>query len=278
MHIMVTGSEGFVGKATSKFLEDKGHTINRFDILNGHDLLDLAILNKSIWRMDVVLHLAGIIRFEEAEDNPKKTYEVNVKGTENLVKACKFRNIPLVFASTGSVYMPIDREMPITEDFPVRGNSLYGCSKIVAEKYIEELDKYIILRYGYLYGKEKGEHGLFGHFMRNINDGKAPVLYGGEQTNDFCYIDDIVQANYLALTSKNGWNQIYNIGSGEETTARKAGELFCEAIGYKGDIEVIKSREVDSKRFVYDVSKAEKLLGYNPKYNLKEGLKKLCEE
>src|SRR5690606_14742979 len=109
-------------------------------------------------------------------------------------------NIPLVYASTGSVYMPITQTPPITEDFRACGNSVYACSKYLGELYVRASRvPWIILRYSHLYGKEKRHHGLIGGFLDRINFGMAPVLYGGKQSNDFMYIDDTARANMFAL-------------------------------------------------------------------------------
>jgi UDP-N-acetylglucosamine 4-epimerase len=170
--------------------------------------------------------------------------------------------------------MPIIQEPPITEDFKTRGNSVYGCSKAVAEKYIEEVNPHIILRYAHLYGKEKRYHGLIGNFIGRINKGLKPELYGGSQSNDFCYIKDIAQANLLALTAPwDKWNQVYNIGSGEEITAEEATATLAEVTGYVGQFDVTRKRSVDPERFVYDISKAKTMLKYQPKYTFERGLK-----
>ena len=99
------------------------------------------------------------------------------------------------------------------------------------------------------------------------------MLYGGEQSNDFCYVDDIAQANVKALQAPwDKWNQIYNIGTGEELSAEKAGELVCKATGWQGGVEKVGQRLVDPQRFVYDITKAKVMLGYEPKFTFEQGL------
>lgn len=116
-------------------------------------------------------------------------------------------------------------------------------------------------------------HGLIGGFIDRIKRGLAPTLYGGKQSNDFTYIKDVVAANYLALMATGDkWNQIYNIGTGEEITAEDAGNLICDATGYTGNIEHKEMRTVDPERFVYDVSKAERMLGFKAEYTFAKGL------
>lgn len=275
MRILVTGNRGFVGNETTKLLTEKNHEVMGYDLMNGGDIRDIDLLNKffELERPDCVLHLAAIARFADADKDPKLAFETNVMGTKNVVDVCKKHHVPLVYASTGSVYMPIQEEPPITEDFKACGNSVYGCTKYLGELYVKEHTPHIILRYAHLYGREKRMHGLIGGFLDRINRGLAPTLYGGKQSNDFTYIKDVAQANHLALTAPwDKWNQVYNIGTGEELSAEDAGKIICEYAGYKGEVEVEKGREVDPQRFVFDVSKAETMLGFKAKYDFRKGL------
>ena len=277
MKILVTGSRGFVGKETVKLLEKEGHEVIHFDLIDGYDIRDYFALESKImiWRPDRILHLAAVARFAEADKDPKLAVETNVKGTENVAKVANAYKIPVVYASTGSVYMPISEEPPITEEFKTAGNSVYGCTKLMGEKYIEESKGYyIILRYAHLYGKEKRYHGLIGGFISRIERGLAPTLFGGAQSNDFTYIKDVALANVLALESPpDAWRQCYNIGSGEELSARDAGQAVCDIAGYKGDVEVVAQRTVDASRFVFDTTKAENMIGFKAEYDFKKGLK-----
>lgn len=288
MNILVTGDKGFVGTETTRLLRQKGHAVFAYDLMSGADIRDRRQLRTrlldymeedGVWGIDRVLHLAAIARFSDADADPKLAFETNVVGTQNVVSVCKELHIPLVYASTGSAYMPISLEPPITEDFPIKGNSVYGCTKALGELYVREHTPHIILRYAHLYGKEKRGHGLIGGFLDRIDRGMAPTLYGGAQSNDFCYIKDIAQANLLALeASWDKWNQAYNIGTGQELSAEEAGRAVCEAYGYYGEIEVKEGRTVDASRFVYDISKAEKMLGFKPQYTFAEGLADMLDK
>ena len=112
-----------------------------------------------------------------------------------------------------------------------------------------------------------------GGFLERIERGLSPTLYGGKQSNDFTYIKDVAVANYLALVASwDKWNQSYNIGTGEELTAEEAGKSVCKISGYKGKIEIKEQRTVDPGRFVYDVSKAGRMLGFKADYTFEKGL------
>lgn len=276
LKVLVTGGCGFVGKETVKSLLEKNYSVFNYDLMRGYDITDLDQLEDVIltFKPDRILHLAAIARFAEADAEPLRAHETNVIGTMNVANLANKHHIPLVYASTGSVYMPINLEPPITEDFPIRGNSVYGCTKAMGELYVKQANPHIILRYGHLYGAEKRYHGLIGGFIARIEKGMKPTLYGGTQSNDFLYVKDVAKANCLALTAPwDKWNQAYNIGSGEELTAEKAGKAVCEIMGYDGEVEVKEGREVDAKRFVYDITKAKTMLGFEPDYSFEEGLK-----
>lgn len=281
MKILVTGDKGFVGTETCKLLEKEGHEVIGYDLMDGYDIRDWNQLESVIQtkKPDRVLHLAAIARFAEADQDPIRCWETNYQGTVNVTELCKKYHIPLVFASTGSAYMPLTAEDIIRETDEIKGNSVYGCSKAFGDLYVETHNPSIRLRYAHLYGPEKRYHGLIGGFLARIEHGIAPVLYGGKQSNDFTYIPDVAKANLLALTAPwDKWNQAYNIGTGEELTAEDAGKMICDIAGYDGEIEKKEQRTVDPQRFFFDVSKAETMLGFKAEYDFKSGLKDMFKD
>ncbi len=277
--ILVTGHLGFVGMHTVKHLESLGHKIVGYDILEGNDIRDYDQLLKMIEPGMKVLHLAAVSTFHGADNDPIKAFTTNALGTKNINEAAKAKGAErVVYASTGSVYMPIIEEPPLTEKHRAMGNSHYGCSKRLGELYVLEANMpYVILRYGHLYGQGKEKEGAVGGFIDRMRRGAAPLLYGGKQSNDFCYIKDVARANELALFTEN-INQIYNIGTGEETTTEEIFKIMREISKYQKEFEYIGQRSVDANRFVYDMSKTKKLLGYEPGWTLRKGLEDMWRE
>jgi len=276
MKIIVTGGSGFVGSNTIPVLEERGYGVLNFDLTEGLDIRNINQLLGAIEPGDKVLHLAAIARFAEADADPLTAWETNVLGTQNVAKACKEKGAErLVYSSTGSVYMPINEEPPITEKFIAKGNSVYGCSKYIGEESIRrENVKHIILRYAHLYGEGKVGHGAIGGFISRMSRGLAPTLYGGKQSNDFTYVKDIALANLIALTTDKPlvFNEVYNIGTGEELTTEDVFNIMAERFNYHKAFERFPVRTVDPLRFMFSVEKAEKLLGFKAKYNFKDGL------
>ena len=282
MLILVTGHLGFVGSETVRQLEAAGHDVIGYDIMEGNDICQFMDVYSFMCahKPDRVLHLAAIARFADADRDPMLAYETNVRGTEHVAGAARSCSIPIVFSSTGSAIMPLDGyDAPYDESIPARGNSIYGVTKALGEFIVAQNTPHIILRYAHIYGAEKRGHGLVGGFIERIERGLQPNLYGGQQTNDFTYIKDIARANVLALeASWDRWNQTYNIGSGTELTAEDAGKAVCSIMGYNGEINVITPRTVDPGRFCFDISKAQRMLGYEPQFDFWSGLEDMMEE
>lgn len=276
MRVLITGDRGFVGTATKLCLEQNGHDVIGFDLMDRKDVRDKNTFETCVKaeRPDRILHLAAVARFADADADPILAWETNAVGSRNVSRVASAYHIPVVYSSTGSVYMPIKQKPPITEEFTACGNSQYGCSKYVGELYIRQsYSPWMILRYAHLYGNEKRGHGLVGGFLDRIQRGLAPKLYGGKQSNDFTYILDVAEANYLALMAPaDKWKQVYNIGTGEELDAHSAGKMVCEAFGYDGKMEVQEQRTVDPDRFVFDCSKAERMLGFKAEFDFETGL------
>jgi len=276
MRILITGNLGFVGSATEKLFKESGLDVVGFDLMNRQDIRDIVQFEEAIKiaQPDRILHLAAIARFSDADKDPKLAHETNVLGTKNVAYVAAKYKIPLIYSSTGSVYMPIKRTPPITEDFEALGNSVYGVTKNLGELYVKHFgNPWMILRYAHLLGVDKRFHGLVGGFIDRIQRGLAPKLYNGAQSNDFTYITDVAKANYLAVTAPwDCWNNIYNIGTGEELTAEEAGKIICEIFGYQGNIEKLPAREVDPLRFVFDVSKAKNMLNFKSEVTFRNAL------
>lgn len=271
MKIIVTGGSGFVGQYTIRKLRTRYEVLN-YDLVNGDDIRNYERFASHVNKGDKILHLAAVSRFRSAENDPPAAYATNVGGTANVLRAAfEQRAERVVMASTGSVYMPV-RRFPIDERHPVGGNSHYAVSKLAGERMLRlHRPSYIILRYGHLYGEGKHHGGLVDTFIDRIRRGADPIMYGGKQANDFVYVLDVADVNILALETRHV-NEVYNIGTGIATSTQEALDLLVRLTGYKGGVEKRERRQVDAMKFVLDISKAGKLLGYSPQYTFEAGL------
>jgi len=291
MSVVVTGANGFIGYHTTNALLERGTPVKAVDLhtqklarLAMHDHLRIYQLDVTtpafanvLEPRDKVLHLAAVAHFVGRAD-ANKAVHINVNGTINVLEACIHKDAErLVYSSTGSVYasgVPV----PIREDAPLgpSDDNYYGWSKLQAEQWIRIYHRFIphvILRYAYVYGPDK-DWGAVGAFLTRLAHHESPIVYGGNQTNDFVYVQDVVQANIAALET-NYTNQAFNIGTGRATSIRDACEYCIEAMESTIEARYEPARSFDYPVFVYDISKANTLLNYVPHWNLLHGIKEM---
>lgn len=271
--VVVTGSSGFVAGHTIPLLRVAGYKVVPYDLKIGLDVCDREALRSVLTPGCKVLHLAAVSRFSDADDNPPEAYRTNVGGVATVLSVALEQGAErVVLASTGSVYMPAWC-IPITEHHPVSGNSHYGLSKAMGERMAGLCGQpFVMLRYAHLFGPDKRTGGLIDNFLSRVSRGLKPVLYGGWQSNDFCYVQDVARANLLALETSH-LNEAFNIGSGVEVTTEEAYEAICRVTGYTGGCERAGLRVVDAPRFVFSIEKARRLLGYMPGWSFEDGLR-----
>ena len=291
--MIVTGANGFIGLHSVRGLLKKGYNVEAVDIkteglkefsnnkrcvIHNMDILDEDF--KDLIEMgDKVLHLAAVARFGPAKDNPQLAVRVNVEGTLNIIKACIEKKADrLVYSSTGSVYS-LNAPVPIREDAPREPSSIYGLTKRMAEDWIMFYGNqlpYVILRYGYIYGKGK-DWGAIGAFIKRLSNNERPIVFGGNQTNDFLYVKDVVKANLLALETVYT-NQVYNLGTGRATSIRDVCEYCIKAMKRDLKMKIEPARTFDYPIFVYDISRARTLLRFEPEWNVLDGITDMVKE
>lgn len=247
------------------------------------DIRDYETCLKCCKDIDIVVHLAANTGVAPSVENPQKDMEVNVIGTFNMLEAARHNKVKkFIFASSGA---PIGEVVPpITEDKPAKPVSPYGASKLAGEGYCSAYFrtfglKTISLRFGNVYGpRSKHKSSVVAKFLRDALNGEPLEIYGdGEQTRDFIYIDDLIQAVVLSATVDVG-GEVFQIATYKETTvyeiACKIKEIIEMELGKKIQIIFGKPRLGDVKRNYSDISKARKMLGYEPRFDLHEGLKR----
>ncbi|HEX76705.1 MAG TPA: NAD-dependent epimerase/dehydratase family protein [Dehalococcoidia bacterium] len=292
--VLVTGGSGFIGSHLVKGLTAKSpREIIVFDKHIQHDkfqprdnlktvqgeITQRERLREIMPEVDYVFHLA-VLPLGACIENPRACLETNINGTFNIIEAAKDAGVKkIVFSSASSVYG--DTEQTMDESHPLNARTMYGASKIAGEYLLRafydmyKLD-YVILRYMNVYGPGQ-EGGLIMNVLKRIKQGLPPIIFNdGSQSFDFVYIDDVINANILAMES-DITDEVFNIGGEEEVTVKDAVFALLELTGSDLTPEFKLDEKVPMQRRVGTSQKAKKLLGYIPRVSLKDGLRKVIE-
>lgn len=300
--ILVTGAAGFIGSNIIDFLIENGSSVIGIDnLINGKmeninnvidnpnftfykaDIRDQTFLHEICKEIGIIFHEAALASVPESIQNPISYHDVNVKGTLNLLETARRNDVnSIVFASSGAVYgNPVT--LPMMEKMNTFPISPYGVSKLACEKYLSVYSslygfKTISLRYLNVYGPRQEispYSGVISKWLGQLYQNKDLLIYGdGEQRRDFIYIQDIIQANILAAKSEKVSNGVFNIGTGINITINRLADIMKKLWGNeKVQIRYTDERLGDIKEGTADVSKAKKLLNFNPNYDLESGLK-----
>lgn len=248
-----------------------------------NDILDLDALRESLEGVDIIFHEAAQPGIPISVKNPWKTYSTNVRGTLNVLLSALDADVKkIVYASSSSVYGN-NVQRPTGEDCEAKPISPYGLSKLMTERLcgtfreLHELNV-VIMRYFTVFGPRQRPDMAIRKFAGLMSSGKPARIFGdGEQTRDFTYVSDVVDANILALENDNADGEILNIGGGNSVTVNRVvsrlGEHFSNAP--EPTYEEIQQGDVDHT--FADNSKARHLLGWKPKVSFDEGLRKFVD-
>ncbi len=296
---LITGGCGFIGVNLISRLVAEGASVRILDNLSlgkredvdplgvdlqVGDIRDLPAVAAACKGVDVVVHLAAHTRVVESVTNPELNFEINAIGTMNVLRACREAGVKkMIFASTGGAILG-EQEPPVHEGMVPRPISPYGASKLVGEAYCSAYCgayglNTVALRFSNVYGPYSYHKGsVVAQFFKNLIQKEPVVIYGdGRQTRDFLYVGDLVEAVLLAdKTDTPG--EVFQIASGRETSIQSLVSAMKEAIpGVAIDARFEPPRAGEILRNYASVDKARRMLGYNPKMPLHEGLKKTWE-
>jgi UDP-glucose 4-epimerase len=259
---------------------------NKIELIVG-DILDDELAVKVAKNADVIVHLAANTGVGPSVENPRVDCMANVIGTFNYLEASRINNVSrFIFASSGAPAGEV--EPPIHEELPPHPVSPYGASKLAGEGYCSAYFKTfgiqtVMLRFGNVYGPGSlHKSSIVAKFIREAINKETLEIYGdGMQTRDFIYIDDLINALRLAVTTGNIGGEAFQIASNQETSVGEITKKMIEILGQNGinDINVIngETRLGDVKRNYSDTSKAKDKLGWQPKMKQEEGLRKTVE-
>jgi len=301
VRILVTGGAGFIGSNVADRMIERGHQVAVLDNLSTGrrefvpgaarfyhaDLADAAAVDACVaeFQPEVVDHHAAQIDVRKSVDDPTFDARVNILGTLSLLQSCHRHAVrKFIYASTGGALYGEARFLPATEDHPVNPESPYGASKHTVEHYLYiwkllyRMD-YTVLRYPNVYGPRQNPHGEAGVnaiFIGLMLEGKQPHIFGdGEQLRDYLYIDDVVEANLIAL--ERGSGEIVNLGTGVGTSVNDIFRELKQILGFDGDAIYEAPRPGEIQRITLDAARAKEVLGWAPRMRFSEGLRRTIE-
>ena len=312
MKILVTGGAGFIGSNVVDGYIEQGHDVVVVDDLSSGlqeninpdaTFYQVDIRSEEISRIfererpEVLNHHAAQISVPASVEDPLFDADVNIKGLLNLLEAAvKYHTNKVIFISSGGAIYGEASEYPTSEDYAPEPLSPYAVAKFCSEKYLAFYHhqyglRYTTLRYANIYGPRQirhGEAGVVAIFMDNIIEGKPSVLYHFEDEpqgmiRDYCYVGDVVEANIKALSAGDG--QFINIGTGIETRTLELYNKVVETFvrlgkevpeGLRSPIKEL-ARPGDLTRSCLQVDKAKRVLGWEPKTSLAQGLMKTLQ-
>ena len=307
MKVLVTGGAGFIGSHLCDKLIQEGNAVvcldnflngnltnirhllsyKTFKLING-DIRNFDTLEKLMPGVNVICHLAAQIHVDRSIIEPKLTYDINVLGTQNILEAARMYDIDkIIYMSTSEVYGTAEYA-PMDEKHPLNSPHPYGASKIAADRMCHAYNQTYkmninIVRPFNAFGprqKDTGYGGVISIFTKRVMSGAPPLIYGdGNQTRDYTYVTDVVDALNLILKFPEPIPTPVNLGTGSEVKIIDLANMIIDLSGQHGKIKpvFIEPRPGEVNRLISDNSKAKKLLGWVPRYSLGEGLTRLLE-
>lgn len=304
MRYLVTGGAGFIGSNTVDELVRRGHGVVLLDDLStGKEdnlaeirtkitfmkgsITDLETVQKAMQQADYVIHLAAKTSVPKSVKDPIETNRINVEGTVNVLVAARDNKVKrVVLAASSSAYgeTPTLPKLETMQPVPL---SPYGVSKYVGELYAYAFGRCygletVCLRYFNIFGPRQDPDspysGVLSRFSTAFLEGEPPVVYGdGEQTRDFTYVDNAVQANLQACEAPGVSGKVFNVGTGARISLNQVLELLRSISGKKLEAKYEPPRDGDIRDSQADISKAREALEYEPTVGFEEGLQKTFE-
>jgi UDP-glucose 4-epimerase len=302
---LITGVGGFIGSSLARALLARGEQVrgvdnfstgkreNLAEILDRidfheSDLLDLDAMRKACAGVDFVLHEAAIPSVPKSVLDPLGSNRANIDGTLNLLVAARDAKVKrVVYAASSSAYGDTPT-LPKHEAMKADPISPYAVAKLTGEHYMVSFSRCygletVSLRYFNVFGPRQDPSspysGVLAKFITQMLRGEQPTIYGdGEQSRDFTYIDNVVDANLLACKAPSSVaGQVFNVATGRRVTLNETFRHLQSLTSFTGEPKYGPEREGDIQHSLADISKAEKAFGYHPTVNFEEGLQRTVE-
>jgi len=302
---LVTGVAGFIGRSIATVLLQRGERVRGVDsLITGKrenlagleamefiegDLADPAVCARACAGVEVVFHEAALASVPRSVADPAATNRNCVDATLNVLVAARATGVRrVVYAGSSSAYGDTPT-LPKHEGMTPNPISPYAVAKLAGEQYMRVFARVygletVVLRYFNVFGPYQDPasqySGVLAVFCRRMLAGEQPTIYGdGEQSRDFTYIDNVVEANLLAASApaEKVSGQVMNAATGARITLNETFRLLCELTGYRGEPAYGPPRAGDIRHSLADIGLAGELLGYQPKVDFREGLRRTVE-
>lgn len=301
---LVTGGAGFIGSHIVEALINQGESVGVIDnfssgkkenlknVIGKIDLMVDDIRSKEVCfkatkEVDFILHQAALRSVPKSLKNPREYNEVNIQGTLNLLEASLENKVKcFVFASSSSIYGEVER-FPEREDNLPRLVSPYGLTKLSGEYYCRIFSKNyglntVSLRYFNVFGPRQALDDEYAvvipKFINCLLKNEAPPIFGtGKQSRDFTYIDNVVEANLLAVKKTNLEGEVFNVAGGEDYTILELVEILNKIMQKNIKPKFLSPRPGDVFKTQADLTRVKQKLGFKPKVGFKQGLRRTVE-
>jgi nucleoside-diphosphate-sugar epimerase len=301
MRYLVTGGAGFIGSNTVDELVRRGHGVVVLDDMSSGkednlaevrskitfmkgSIIDIEVVQKAMVQADYVIHLAARTSVPRSVKDPVDTNRINVDGTLNVLVAARDNKVKrVVFAASSSAYGDTPA-LPKSEDMQPVPISPYGVTKYVGELYAQTFGRCyglenVCLRYFNIFGPRQDPDspysGVLSRFSTAFLDSTSPVVFGdGEQTRDFTYVENAVQANILACEAPSASGRTFNVGTGHAVSLNQVLQMLQKASGKTLETKYEPAREGDIRDSLADIRLAGEFLGYEPTVLFEEGLER----
>jgi NAD dependent epimerase/dehydratase len=308
--ILVTGADGFIGSHLTEALVRAGYDVRAFVMYNSFsswgwldhvapevkkdlevfpgDIRDPHGVRTAVEGCDIILHLAALIAIPYSYHSPDTYIDTNVKGTLNIVQAARDLDVSKVICTSTSEVYGTARFVPITEEHPLQPQSPYSASKIGADSIALSFHSsfgtpVMVLRPFNTFGPRQSARAIIPTIITQIAAGSKTISLGAlHPTRDFSYFSDTVSAFIQAMKAVHLEGQVINTGSGSEISigdlAQQIADIMGEKITIKEDKKRLRPENSEVDRLLADTGKAQKLIGWNPVYTGKDGLRRGLEE
>jgi UDP-glucose 4-epimerase len=304
--ILVTGGAGFIGSNLAEALLRRGHFVRVLDdfstgrrenlifdkrypslgIMEG-DIREAATCQEAVKGMEYVFHQAALPSVQRSVEDPATSNAVNVGGTLNILLAAREEGVNrVIYASSSSVYGDTPT-LPKHEEMPSHPLSPYALQKYIGEQYCQLFHQLygletVSLRYFNIFGPKQDPNSIYSavipKFIDALIQGRPPIIFGdGEQSRDFTYVENVVQANLLAMSAEHLHGEAINIACGQRTSLNQLLDILKGILRSKQSPVYEEPRKGDVRHSLADIRKGKEIMNYEPTVRIEVGLKETVE-